>query len=75
MKEIITIKGERYSYDEDTERIFKNGKLLSSVVAEPLFQGVTEDNIPNFVGIYLKDMDSVLSLSGNINPVTDINSI
>lgn len=75
MKDIITIKGERYSYDEETERIFKDGKLLSSTIAEPLFQGVTEDNVPEFVGIYLKDLNAVLSLTGNINPITDINSI
>ena len=73
MIEIFTIKGERYSYDEATQRIFKDGKLLSSVQAEPVFSNV--DEAPRFSGIYLKDINSILSLSGKINPITDTNSI
>jgi hypothetical protein len=74
MIDIFTISGDRYSYDEYTARIFKDGKLLSSTVAEPLYKN-TEEGIPSFVGIYLKDRNNILSLSGNINPVTDPNTI
>jgi len=74
MIDIFTISGDRYSYDEDTARIFKDGKLLSSITVEPLYKG-TEEGTPSFVGIYLKDSNSILSLSGNINPITDPNTI
>lgn len=75
MIDIFTIQGDRYSYDEDTARIFKDGKLLSSTIAEPLYQGLTEDGAPKFAGIFLKLDNKILSLSGNINQITDPNTI
>lgn len=74
MIDIYTIKGERYSYDETTMRLFKDGTLLSSNIAEPVFQKNSSD-IPQFAGVYLKDSNKVISMSGNINTVTDPNSI
>ena len=74
MIDIYTLKGERYSYDENTMRLFKDGVLLSSAVAEPVFQD-NGSEIPEFAGVYLKDSNKVVSLSGNINTVTDPNSI
>lgn len=75
MRDIYTIKGEHYSYDENTTRIFKDGQLLSSTEAEPVFQGLSEDSVPMFAGIYLKNLDAILSLTGKLNPVTDVNTI
>jgi hypothetical protein len=76
MIDIITIKGEKYSFDPDTERVFKDGKLLSSASVEPVYSGFSEDEPPLFSGIFLKGINSILSLSGKINPViTDINSV
>lgn len=75
MIDIITFKGEHYSFDPDTQRIFKDGILLSSTQVEPVFSNVSDDSIPVFSGLHLKDTDSILSLSGKINPVTDINAI
>jgi len=75
MIDIVTIKGEKYSYDEPTMRLFKDGTLLSSSVAEPVFQCDDSSEIPVFAGILLKDSNKVVSLSGNINTVTDPNSI
>ena len=75
MKDIYTLKGEHYSYDEDTTRIFKDGRLMPSTEAEPVFQGLSEDSVPVFAGIYLKALDMVLSLTGKLNPVTDANTI
>lgn len=76
MKDIITLKGEKYSFDEDTGRIFKDGYVLSSSKVEPVYSSsFDKDRPPVFSGIYLKDTNSIVSLSGKINPVTDINTI
>lgn len=76
MIDIVTIKGEKYSFDPDTQRIFKDGILVPSYKAEPVFSNTTEkDELPRFSGILLKDINSILSLSGKINPITDSNTI
>lgn len=74
MIDIYTLKGERYSYDENTMRLFKDGTLLSPTVAEPVFQN-NSSGTPEFAGVYLKDSNKVVSMSGNINTITDPNSI
>ena len=73
MIDIISFRGEQYSYDPDTERIFKDGKLIPSTEAEPVYSDV--DNMPTFSGIYLKGSEAILSKSGKINSITDINSV
>ena len=70
---IVTIKGEKYSFDETTQRIFKDGVLLTSVQVEPIYSRPSRDTEPVFSGILLKDTGSVLSRSGKISPITDIN--
>lgn len=73
MIEIVSFKGETYKYDPETERIFMGGRLLDPSEAEPIYSGV--DKRPEFAGIHLKTINSVLSRSGKINELTDINSI
>lgn len=76
MIDIITVKGEKYSYDEDTKRIFKDGFVMPSTLCEPIFSPSFDENTPpKFSGIYLKELNSILSLFGHINPVSDINQI
>lgn len=75
MIDIITIKGERYSFDEDTQRVFKDGVLLSSVQVEPIYSSLDKESIPVFSGLLLKETNSILSRSGKISPITDLNSI
>jgi hypothetical protein len=75
MIDIITIKGEKYSFDESTQRIFKDGLLLSSVQVEPVYSRSSADSKPVFSGLLLKETNSILSRSGKISPVTDINNI
>lgn len=76
MREIYSIKGERYSYDESTGRIFKDGVLLPTSEAEPVFSGNGKENVaPTFSGILLKNKGMLLSLSGKENPITDSNII
>jgi hypothetical protein len=74
MIEIVTLKGEKYSFDPDTMRIFKSGVLLSSDDAEPIFSDDAEGN-PVFSGIYLKKENKILSRSGKINVVSDPDTI
>ena len=75
MIEIMTLKGEKYSFDETTQRIFRDGILLSSVNVEPVYSRPSKDSMPVFSGILLKDTGSILSRSGKINAITDINSM
>lgn len=73
---MITMKGEKYSFDPDTERIFKDGYLMSSVQAEPIYSDNSSENIPpRFSGILLKATNTIVSLSGKVNQITDINSV
>lgn len=73
MEQINTIKGETYLYDEETDRIFKDGKLIPSTLAEAIFTNI--DSFPQFSGIYLKETGQVISKSGNINTMIDSNSV
>lgn len=75
MIDIITIKGEKYSFDDATQRIFKDGILLSSVQVEPVYSKLSKDSSPIFSGLLLKDSGSILSRSGKISPTTDINTV
>lgn len=73
---IVTIKGETYSFDPETERIFKDGYLLPSSEVEPVYSDSKNDKRPpKFSGILIKSINSILSLSGKINPISDSNII
>lgn len=74
MIEIISEKGERYSYDPGTDRIFRDNVLVSSVEAEPVFSS-SDSGIPRFSGIYLKNLGKILSLSGKYSQLSDPNTI
>ena len=74
MIDIVTLTGERYSFDPDTQRICKNDILVPSTEAEPVFSEM-ESGQPEFSGIYLKKTGRVVSRSGKINTVTDPNNI
>lgn len=74
MIDILTLTGERYSFDPDTQRIFKNDILIPDTEAEPVFSEL-ESGQPEFSGIYLKRLNKVVSRSGKINTITDPNNI
>ena len=76
MIEIITIKSEKYSFDPSTGRIFKDGYLVSSYEAEPLYSNPpTPNEPPRFSGILFKGEGKILSLSGKYSNITDPNTI
>ena len=76
MKDIVTLCGIKYSYDERTGRIFKEGQVLTSSQAEPVYSYLGDSSgEPVFGGILLKDIGSILTLNGKISPVTDPNTI
>lgn len=76
MKDIVTLRGIKYSYDERIGRIFKEGQVLTSSQAEPVYSYLGDSSgEPVFGGILLKDIGSILTLNGKISPVTDPNTI
>ncbi len=74
MIDIATLTGERYSFDPDTQRIFKNDILVPTTDAEPVFSEM-ESGQPEFSGIFLKRLNKIISRSGKINTITDPNNI
>lgn len=75
MIEVVTLKGETYSFDPSTLRIFRDGILQSSTQVEPVYSEVDEFNNPKFAGFFMKDVNAILSLSGKMNYITDPNTI
>lgn len=75
MIEIVTKKGEVYSYDESTQRLFKDSRYIPRTEIEPVYSGNGQDKEPVFSGLYVKSSNSIITLTGNIKPVVDINSI
>jgi hypothetical protein len=76
MIDIISEKGERFSYDPDTGRIFRDGYLLSSVEVEPIFSNTPAPNTPpRFSGVFFKGRNEILTLSGKYNSVSNPNTI
>lgn len=76
MINIFTVKGEQYSYDPDTNRVFKDGYLLPSTQTEPVYSKTDSEHAPpRFSGLLLKAIGSLLSLSGKISPISDPNTI
>lgn len=75
MIEIVTKKGEVYSYDESTQRLFKDNRYIPRTEIEPVYSDNGQDKEPVFSGLYIKSSNSIITLTGNIKPVVDINSI
>lgn len=74
MIDIVTLTGDKYSFDPDTQRIFKGGILLGESEAEPVFSEL-ESGEPEFSGIYLKKTNQIVSRSGKINTITNPNNM
>lgn len=76
MIDIISVKGELYRFDEETGRIMRDGVIQPSYKCEPIYSDVTNrSNPPVFSGIWLKDLNMILSRAGNYSPVSDINAV
>ena len=76
MINIISEKGDMWSWDEDKHLIYKNDQVVSTVVAEPVFSNPFSKKYPPiFAGILLKDVGRVLTLSGTSHPVIDPNTV
>lgn len=72
MAEVIVINCEKgqYSFDPDTERIFRNNELVPSGEAVPIYAYYGKKHFPQFAGIWLKEYDSILTRSGKMNSRT-----
>jgi hypothetical protein len=73
MIEIVTKDEELYKFDPDTERIYKDGFLLPTTAAEPVYSDV--NGATRFSGIYLKATNQIVTLSGNKNTISNVNAI
>lgn len=73
MVEIISHEGEVFKYDQANDRIYKDGYVLSSTIAEPVFSDV--NGASRFTGIFLKPTNQILTLSGKKNYVSNINAV
>lgn len=67
--------GDQYRYDPQTHRVFRNDAFVSSVHVEPVFSGNDKDMEPIFSGLFIKSQNSILTLTGNLKPLTDIDNI
>lgn len=75
MIDIVTKKGEKYSFDPKTERLFKDGVLIPKATIEPVYCGNGKDSEPVFAGLFVKASNSIITKTGNKKPIVDINSI
>ena len=76
MIDIYTPTGQLYKFDESTNRIIRNGIVVSSVEAEPVFSDVTNrSNPPTFAGVWLKTTGQIITRSGQIHHVSDVNAV
>lgn len=75
MINIVSQKGESYSFDPSTLRVFKDGVVLSSSKVEPVYTS-SSNGMPSFSGLYLKDKGSILNMAGiEKQVITDINLV
>lgn len=75
---MINIPSEKgyFSFDQNTERIFRDNALVPSKEAQPIYAYYGKRHFPQFAGIWLKDTDEILTKSGKISKRTgDVNLI
>ena len=70
---IVTESGERWSFDPDTKRLFKDGKVVPETMAEQVYINQDSSMPPEFSGIYVKDINSIITPSGKTNRLSNIN--
>lgn len=75
MISVVTQRGEEYSFDPHTERLFKDGLFIPRSIIEPVYSGNGKDSEPIFAGLYVKSTNTIITRNGNEKPVVDINSI
>lgn len=75
MIEIVSKTGV-YKFDPETERLFKDNIFIPKSEIEPLYSGNGRDkSAPSFVGLWIKNKNQVITLTGNVKPLVDINQI
>jgi hypothetical protein len=72
MIEINTDSNNVYKYDEENNLIYKNDVLLPSSQAEAIF---SSSNPPEFAGIHLIGSNQIISLSGQVHLVENVDNL
>lgn len=70
MINIISRKGDKFVFDEDTELISMNGVIVPYSDYQPVYvrNEIREGNIPpSFIGILNVGANEIITLNGNIN--------
>ena len=73
--EITSEKGDYFVYDPGTERIFKNNQLVPTDEACPIYAYFGKKHMPQFAGIWLRDIDIILTKSGRLQTRTGDNNL
>lgn len=74
--DIQTVKGDLFQFDTDTELIYRNGSVVPRTDYEPVFLNHINPNVPpTLSGILIVKENKVISKSGRINQLVDINLI
>lgn len=72
MLKIKSLTGDLYEFDPVDYKIYKNGVVQSSSTCEPIFsKNNKEDEAPEFTGILLKNSNKIVTMTGNINDLTN----
>lgn len=71
MIEILS-EGDKWGFDEATQRLYKNDMVVPERDAIPVYSNSDKDALPEFSGIYVKATGCIISLSGNVNKIENV---
>lgn len=74
MIEIITEKGNRFTFDPDTQRLFRDGTFIPKTEVEPVYSG-DNGGIPELAGLLVKGSGTLITRNGLEKKLTPIDSI
>lgn len=75
MIEIITEKGIKYTFDPNTQRLFRDQTFIPKTEIEPIYSGNNDDGQPELAGLYLKTKGTIITRNGIEKKLTPIDSI
>ncbi len=74
--EFLAENGSKYSYEEETGFIKKDGMVVPSTLIYPVFiQPANDDIPPQLSGLWLRNEEKIICRSGKISPTIDSKNI
>ncbi len=71
MIDILTLRGDRYSFDPSTMIVYLNGIAQDVSMLEPLFSDSAIGE-PEFSGVLNKSTNQIISLNGHVNNIDSV---